>query len=475
MIVGILKEIKTEENRVCMTPAGAEVMKMNGHQVLVEKRAGVGSGFEDSDYAAVGAELVATPQEIYERADMVMHVKEPLPSEYDMIREGQIVFTYLHLAAAEEHLAVQVRHIHDVELDEMAREVTEYEEYGREGAKTVIVAHGSVAAAAKSAVNRLDGEVRLFRPITLNPFPDAALAAIGREAGDWEGGTRIGTALERFNKDWSRRVLGRGAVVLLITDGLEREGADLLAAQMERLHLSARALIWLNPLLALTPFQFLPPLQNCPNAVESCSTNDDDWSWNVRLAWEIAPSINVYASWATGYKAPSFLQAKGAKEVGVEFFSLSKSYSMPGWRVGFCVGNPEIVAALRRIKSYLDYGIFQPIQIASIIALNGPQECVAEIRDTYKSRRDALISGLSRVGWEIESPKGTMFVWARIPEQYRSMGSVEFSKFLIREAQVAVSPGLGFGEYGDDFVRFALIENNMRINQAVRGIRSVLK
>ena len=175
-----------------------------------------------------------------------------------------------------------------------------------------------------------------------------------------------------------------------------------------------------------------------------------------------------------GYKAPSILQAKGAKDVAVEFFSLSKSYSMAGWRVGFCVGNPETVAALQRIKSYLDYGIFQPIQIASIIALNGPQDCVEEIRLTYKQRRDALITGLDRVGWHVESPKGTMFVWARIPEQFQHMGSVEFSKFLINEAQVAVSPGLGFGEYGDNFVRFALIENNMRINQAVRGIRKVM-
>jgi alanine-synthesizing transaminase len=174
------------------------------------------------------------------------------------------------------------------------------------------------------------------------------------------------------------------------------------------------------------------------------------------------------------YKAPSFLQAKGAKDVGVEFYSLSKSYSMPGWRVGFCVGNKEIVAALRRIKSYLDYGIFQPIQIASIIALNGPQDCVREIRDTYRERRDVLISGLSRAGWEIKPPKGTMFVWAKIPEKYLHMGSVEFSKFLIREAQVAVSPGIGFGEYGDDYVRFALIENNMRINQAIRGIRKIM-
>lgn len=174
------------------------------------------------------------------------------------------------------------------------------------------------------------------------------------------------------------------------------------------------------------------------------------------------------------YKAPSLLQAKGAREVGVEFFSMSKSYNMAGWRVGFCVGNPEIIFALRRIKSYLDYGIFQPIQIAAIIALNGPQACVAEIRDTYCSRRDTLITGLNRAGWDVESPKGTMFVWAKIPPRYRHMGSVEFSKFLIKEAQVAVSPGLGFGEYGDDYVRFALIENNMRTNQAVRGIRKIL-
>ena len=175
-----------------------------------------------------------------------------------------------------------------------------------------------------------------------------------------------------------------------------------------------------------------------------------------------------------GYKAPSLLQVKGAKDVGVEFFSLSKSYSMPGWRVGFCVGNKETIAALRRIKSYLDYGIFQPIQIAAIIALNGPYDCVEEIRQTYQERRDTLISGLNRVGWDIPSPKGTMFVWGKIPEQYRKMGSVEFSKFLINKAQVAVSPGLGFGEYGDDYVRFALIENSMRINQAVRGIRKIM-
>jgi alanine-synthesizing transaminase len=191
---------------------------------------------------------------------------------------------------------------------------------------------------------------------------------------------------------------------------------------------------------------------------------------NILLIHDFAYADLVF----DGYRAPSMLQIKGAKEVGVEFFSLSKSYSMPGWRVGFCVGNRETVAALRRIKSYLDYGIFQPIQIASIIALNGPYDCVEEIRQTYQERRDTLISGLSRVGWDIPAPRGTMFVWGRIPEQYRQMGSVEFSKFLINKAQVAVSPGLGFGEYGDDYVRFALIENSMRINQAVRGIRKIL-
>jgi alanine-synthesizing transaminase len=175
-----------------------------------------------------------------------------------------------------------------------------------------------------------------------------------------------------------------------------------------------------------------------------------------------------------GYKPPSFLQVPGAKDVGVEFFSLSKSYNMPGWRVGFCVGNPEIVGALRRIKSYLDYGIFQPIQIASIIALNGPQDCVRETVETYRIRRDTLIRGLNRVGWPVMSPKGTMFVWAKIPEQYIEMGSVEFSKMLIRKAKVAVSPGLGFGAYGDEYVRFALIENEMRTNQAIRGIRKIL-
>jgi alanine-synthesizing transaminase len=175
-----------------------------------------------------------------------------------------------------------------------------------------------------------------------------------------------------------------------------------------------------------------------------------------------------------GYRAPSFLQAKGAKDVGVEFFSLTKSYNMAGWRVGFCCGNRDIVGALIKIKSYLDYGMFQPIQIASIIALNGPQKCVKEISDMYQARRDVLIDGLDKAGWNVAKPKATMFVWAGIPEPFKKMGSLEFSKFLIKEAGVAVSPGIGFGEYGDGHVRFALIENEHRLRQAAKGIRQAL-
>ena len=174
------------------------------------------------------------------------------------------------------------------------------------------------------------------------------------------------------------------------------------------------------------------------------------------------------------YKAPSFLQASGAKDVGVEFFSLTKSYSMAGWRVGFCVGNKEIVGALTSIKSYLDYGMFQPIQIASIIALRGPQDCVEEIKKTYEHRRNVLIQGLKNAGWNIKPPKATMFVWAEIPEAFKKMESLEFSKFLMREAGVAVSPGIGFGEGGEGFVRFALVENEHRIKQAARGIKKAL-
>ncbi|MEW6214464.1 MAG: alanine transaminase [Nitrospirota bacterium] len=176
-----------------------------------------------------------------------------------------------------------------------------------------------------------------------------------------------------------------------------------------------------------------------------------------------------------GYKAPSFLQVPGAKDVGVEFFSMTKSYSMAGWRVGFCVGNKEIVGALAKIKSYLDYGMFQPIQIASIIALRGPQGCVEEIRRFYESRRNTLIKGLQRGGWNVEPPKATMFVWAEIPEPFKKMGSLEFTKLLLKEGGVAVSPGIGFGEGGDNYVRFALVENEHRIRQATKGIKKVLQ
>ncbi|HYC55931.1 MAG TPA: alanine transaminase [Candidatus Binatia bacterium] len=181
---------------------------------------------------------------------------------------------------------------------------------------------------------------------------------------------------------------------------------------------------------------------------------------------------NAYAELVfDGYQAPSLLQVPGAKEVGVELYTLSKTYNMPGWRVGFVAGNAEMIAALARVKSYYDYGMFNPVQIAAIAALNGPQDCVAEIVETYRERRDSLIAGLARVGWEVPSPKATMFVWARIPDEYVAMGSLEFTKKLLAEARVAVSPGIGFGPYGDEYVRFALIENPHRMKQAIRGIR----
>jgi alanine-synthesizing transaminase len=174
-----------------------------------------------------------------------------------------------------------------------------------------------------------------------------------------------------------------------------------------------------------------------------------------------------------GYEAPSFLQVPGAKDVGVEIFTLSKSYNMPGWRVGFVVGNPKLVGALVRIKSYMDYGMFQPIQIASIIALNGPDDCVREIVDTYRNRRDFLVSGLNRIGWEVESPKATMFLWAPIPERFREMGSLDFSLMALEKTKVAVAPGIGFGEGGDGFVRFALVENEHRTKQAIKGLKTL--
>ena len=192
---------------------------------------------------------------------------------------------------------------------------------------------------------------------------------------------------------------------------------------------------------------------------------------NIWVIHDIAYADIVF----DGYKAPSVLQVPGAKDIAVEFFSLSKSYNMPGWRVGFMVGNPALVAALAKIKSYLDYGTFTPIQVAAITALEGPQECVHQIRDMYQKRRDVLCDGLNALGWKVEKPKATMFVWAKIPEQYQAMGSLEFSKKLITDAKVAISPGIGFGQHGDDHVRFSLIENEHRTRQALRGIKEMFR
>jgi len=176
-----------------------------------------------------------------------------------------------------------------------------------------------------------------------------------------------------------------------------------------------------------------------------------------------------------GYRAPSIMEVPRAREIAVEFFTLSKSYNMAGWRVGCMVGNRELVTALARMKSYHDYGTFTPIQVASIIALEGPQECVEVARSTYQKRRDVMCAGLASAGWHVDIPRATMYIWAKIPEQYKAMGSLDFSKKLLNEARVAVSPGIGFGEYGDDHVRFALIENESRSRQAVRGIKDMFR
>ncbi|HLS21374.1 MAG TPA: alanine transaminase [Paenalcaligenes sp.] len=176
-----------------------------------------------------------------------------------------------------------------------------------------------------------------------------------------------------------------------------------------------------------------------------------------------------------GYQAPSIMQVPGAREVAVEFFTMSKSYNMAGWRIGYMVGNERMVSALARIKSYHDYGTFTPIQVAAITALEGPQDCVREVVQTYQSRRDVLARGLDDLGWPVEVPKASMYIWARIPEAYRALGSLEFSKRLLSDAKVAVSPGVGFGEYGDEYVRFALIENEQRTRQAIRGIREMFR
>ena len=192
--------------------------------------------------------------------------------------------------------------------------------------------------------------------------------------------------------------------------------------------------------------------------------------YKVYIVHDIAYADIVFDN----YKAPSLLQVSGAKDIGVEFYTLSKSYNMPGWRIGFMCGNKKLVNALSRIKSYVDYGTYTPLQVGAIAALEGPQDCVHEIRDMYKSRRDVLCNGLNEIGWNITPPRATMFVWAEIPKKYKDLGSLEFSKKLLKENNVAVSPGIGFGKHGDDFVRFSLIENEQRTKQAVRSLKSII-
>jgi len=242
-------------------------------------------------------------------------------------------------------------------------------------------------------------------------------------------------------------------------------GRDFLEEMQRRIKL-----IWPQPKMLILSFPHNPTTQVVDldffhRVVEFAREN------NLIVIHDLAYADLVF----DGYKAPSILQVQGARERAVELFSLSKSYNMAGWRVGFCVGNRELIHALTRIKSYLDYGTFQPVQIASITALRGPQGCVQEIAATYCSRRDVLCDGLNRAGWSIQKPKATMFVWAEIPERFKPLGSLEFSKLLLEGAKVAVSPGIGFGEHGNDFVRFALVENEQRIQQAVRGIKKFLR
>jgi len=196
---------------------------------------------------------------------------------------------------------------------------------------------------------------------------------------------------------------------------------------------------------------------------------------DILVVHDLAYADIVFDGWSVGNRAPSIMQVPGARDIAVEFFSMSKSYNMAGWRIGYMVGNAEMVNALARIKSYHDYGSFTPIQVASIVALEGPQECVEENRQKYQKRRDVMVKGLHEAGWMVEVPKASMYIWARIPEAYRAMGSLEFAKKVLRDAKVAVSPGIGFGEYGDDHVRFALIENEARNRQAIRGIKDMFR
>lgn len=227
---------------------------------------------------------------------------------------------------------------------------------------------------------------------------------------------------------------------------------------------------WPNPKMLILNFPANPTTQ-CVELDFFEKVVDIAREYKIWVVHDLAYADIVF----DGYVAPSILQVPGASDIAVEFFSLSKSYNMPGWRVGFMCGNRELVAALARLKSYLDYGMFTPIQVAAITALEGPQECVREICQTYRKRRDTLCDGLNSIGWKVEKPQATMFVWAPIPEPYRHLGSLEFCKKLLLEAKVAVSPGIGFGQYGDDHVRFSLIENPHRTRQAIRGIRHMLR
>ena len=217
---------------------------------------------------------------------------------------------------------------------------------------------------------------------------------------------------------------------------------------------------------------------NFPHNPTAATVSLDFFEEIVRFARDNRISVVQDMAYADitfdGYRSPSFLQVPGAKDVGIEFYTLSKSYNMAGWRIGFCVGNPEMIAALAKIKSYYDYGIFTPIQVAAIAALEGPQDCVRQQAQLYQSRRDVLCNGLNRIGWTVKPPKATMFTWARIPEPYREMGSMEFAMMLMREAHVAVAPGIGFGDQGEGFVRISMVENEHRIRQAVRNVRRCL-
>ncbi|WP_025321995.1 aminotransferase class I/II-fold pyridoxal phosphate-dependent enzyme [Deferrisoma camini] len=244
------------------------------------------------------------------------------------------------------------------------------------------------------------------------------------------------------------------------------EGGDEFLGRLER----EMKTVWPRPKLLILNFPQNPTTQIADlgffeKVVGFCREN------RILLIHDLAYADICF----NGYRAPSILEVPGAKDLAVEFVSLSKSYNMAGWRVGFCVGNPAMIHALTRIKSYLDYGMFQPVQIASVIALETPDEVVQEIAEVYRVRRDKLVEGLGRAGWPVEKPKATMFVWAPIPEPFRGMGSLEFAKLLLREAKVAVSPGIGFGQFGDDHVRFALVENEHRIHQAVAGIRGMMR